>query len=108
MFSILPVADGTVDNSFPVSLRLLDQFANLASSTDVQVTLTSTLGGMQQVHVVSIVGSVGADSFSFQGIGSVTLHLTDTFSTGLVATSSVSFNVAPGLLDLQGFFSIVG
>jgi phosphotransferase system IIA component/3'-phosphoadenosine 5'-phosphosulfate (PAPS) 3'-phosphatase len=94
-YEILDPVDGTVDAAITVTVRALDQFGNVATTENRDVTLLTT-GSTNGGGVVSIVNGVGARLITDPVAETVTLRLADSQGTGLDVSSTQSVVFAPG------------
>jgi hypothetical protein len=94
-FVILNPADGTVDNPVTVTVQAQDQFGNLVTTENRDVTLItsgSAVGGL--VNIINGVGTLGVTDNTPE---TVQLSLLDTQSTGLTVTSVQDVVFGPGV-----------
>ncbi len=97
MFGTAP-SDGTVADTYSVSVSLVDQFDNVATSQAMtSVTVQATVLASVQDETVQLTNGVGSTTFDFTVAGTVTLSFVDTFVSGFDVTDQQTFQVASGL-----------
>jgi len=94
-FVILNPADGTVGNNIPVTVQAQDQFGNVVTGENRDVTLV-TSGSATGGGVVNIVAGTGTATISDTKAETVLLSLSDTQGTGLNVSSTQNVVFAPG------------
>ncbi|HBI25381.1 TPA: hypothetical protein DDX30_01165 [Candidatus Wolfebacteria bacterium] len=95
-FEIVDPTDGTVDAPITVTVRALDEFGQVVPSFTEDVTLLVTGSAVANPVLVDLENGVGTTQVSDTVAETVTLTLSDTQSTGLVATSTQNVVFAVG------------
>jgi hypothetical protein len=101
-FVIVQPADSTVGQFVRVDIEARDQFGNVATSENRDVTLR--VNGVQFLFV-DMASGLGFFSVRLTVSGPVALALVDTEATGLVVTSTSSFTYSPGVYSAFVLFA---
>lgn len=95
-FAMSDVADGSVDNTFPITITLEDSFGNLATTSSFDVTLRKSANAGFEDQIVSVTNGQGSATFTHTVPETITLSLLDTAGTSLDVSATQQVTVITG------------
>lgn len=95
-YIIVTPSDGTVDAPISVTVQAIDQFDNIATSEERDVSLVAAKAAGEEQLLINIASGSGIVTLSNEKSERVPLSLLDTASTGLSVTSTAEAFFAPG------------